>query len=126
MCGFVGSYAPQQPGKICNDETLIAMRNRMIHRGPDGGDIWRDPHERCALGHRRLSIIDLSSQAKQPMSNSDGSIVMVFNGEIYNYIELRETLKAEGYEFKTSSDSEVQTRSTTQTSTISSYGCWAT
>jgi asparagine synthase (glutamine-hydrolysing) len=81
----------------------------LAHRGPDGKGIWTG---RCndwnvMLGHRRLSIIDLSDAASQPMASADGSCHIVYNGEIYNYIELREELRGLGFEFRTKSDTEV-------------------
>jgi len=72
------------------------MRDRMAHRGPDGVGIWVSPDRRVGLAHRRLSIIDLSSAASQPMANEDGSIQVVFNGEIYNHAEIRRELEALG------------------------------
>jgi len=85
------------------------MRDRMVHRGPDGGGLWRAADGRCALGHRRLSIIDLSTAASQPMANDAGTVVLVFNGEIYNHAELRRELEATGkYRWQTDhSDTEV-------------------
>ncbi|HEY9611805.1 MAG TPA: hypothetical protein V6C93_20760, partial [Allocoleopsis sp.] len=61
MCGIVGAYKPI--GEVCSSEVLIAMRDRMTHRGPDGAGLWRSQNGKCALGHRRLSIIDLSDAA---------------------------------------------------------------
>ena len=92
MCGFVGSYRPVQ-GRVVNSAVLARMRDRMRHRGPDGAGLWREPEGRCALAHRRLSIIDPSQAAAQPMANADGSVVLVFNGEIYNHAELRAELE---------------------------------
>jgi asparagine synthase (glutamine-hydrolysing) len=111
MCGIVGAYRVQG-GEVCSAETITQMRDRMVHRGPDGGDTWRATNGRCGLGHRRLSIIDLSTSASQPMANDDGSVVLVFNGEIYNHAELREQLQATGrYRWKTDhSDTEVLLR----------------
>lgn len=80
------------------------MAADQIHRGPDDGDFYED--DTIALGHRRLSIIDLSSAAKQPMSSSDGKIIITFNGEIYNYQSIRRTLIDKGHHFITSSDTE--------------------
>ena len=80
------------------------MSDRIKHRGPDGDGYFIDGD--VALGHRRLSIIDLST-GDQPMFNEDGSVVTVFNGEIYNYQELKEELIALGHDFKTKSDTEV-------------------
>ena len=91
MCGFVGIYsAKQQPS--FNQNIVETMRDSMSHRGPDGAGIWVSPEQNCILGHRRLSIVDLSSSAAQPMSNHDGSIIIVFNGEIYNHKEIRREL----------------------------------
>jgi len=77
----------------------------LIHRGPDDHGYWADGH--CALGHRRLAIIDLSPAGRQPMANPDGGLQLTFNGEIYNFRELRRQLEAEGYVFHTQTDSEV-------------------
>lgn len=101
MCGFVGFTGVLENKK----EILNRMMGRIIHRGPDMADDYTD--EVMALGFRRLSIIDLSEAGSQPMQNEDGSVVMVFNGEIYNYIELRKVLKNCGHTFLTESDSEV-------------------
>jgi len=108
MCGIVGSFHPQV-GRSCSLPVLEAMRDRMIHRGPDGAGSYRSPDGRCALGHRRLSIIDLSKAAGQPMGNADGTVWIVFNGEIYNHADLRQTLTASGrYRWVTHhSDTEV-------------------
>ncbi|HIX13307.1 MAG TPA: asparagine synthase (glutamine-hydrolyzing) [Candidatus Anaerofilum faecale] len=100
MCGITGftSVTPPQP------DVLTAMMDAIAHRGPDGSGQYLD--DTAALGHRRLSIIDLEG-GKQPMENEDGSIVCVFNGEIYNYQHLREELLAAGHTFATHSDTEV-------------------
>jgi asparagine synthase (glutamine-hydrolysing) len=107
MCGIFGwSLAGAQR----RDETLLRrLTDVMVHRGPDGGGyaLIEAGTRQIALGHRRLSIIDLSSGAGQPMKSNDGGITLVFNGEIYNYIELREELAARGHRFRTSSDTEV-------------------
>lgn len=107
MCGIVGLFDPA--GAASGDETLIAMRDRMSHRGPDGTGIWRSPDRHCVLGHRRLSIIDLSDAALQPMVNDAGTVAVVFNGEIYNHADVRRTLEATGrYRWRTDhSDTEV-------------------
>jgi asparagine synthase (glutamine-hydrolysing) len=85
------------------------MRDRMAHRGPDGVGLWYSPDRRCGFGHRRLSIIDLSDAAAQPMLNEAGTVAVTFNGEIYNHAEVRQELEATGrYRWKTShSDTEV-------------------
>jgi len=88
---------------------LDTMRDRLAHRGPDGCGSWigRTPSGVVALGHRRLAIVDLSPAAAQPMFNTDGTLAIVLNGEIYNYVELREELRARGVSFRTQSDTEV-------------------
>ncbi len=104
MCGFVGftGYKEEQREK---ERILQNMMNRIIHRGPDMAGAHVD--EVCALGFRRLSIIDLSEAAAQPMYNEDKSVVLVFNGEIYNFQQLRQQLIQEGHVFHSETDSEV-------------------
>jgi asparagine synthase (glutamine-hydrolysing) len=105
MCGINGIIQKHsaEPTALARD---IATMNRVLaHRGPDGEGSY--VHGGVALGHRRLSIIDLSEDGAQPMFNEDRSLVLVFNGEIYNYIELREELVALGYQFHSRTDSEV-------------------
>ena len=81
------------------------MTAAQLHRGPDAGGCWQS--ERAVLGHRRLSILDLSEAGRQPMSNEDGSVHIVYNGEIYNYVDLRRDLLAAGHVFRCNSDTEV-------------------
>lgn len=104
MCGFVAILSPAVPVR---EDLLTVMRDRLIHRGPDNGANWLNPARRIALAHRRLSIIDTSHAADQPMSTEDGALRLIFNGEIYNYVELREELKNQGVTFRTQSDTEV-------------------
>ncbi|MEQ8925882.1 MAG: asparagine synthase (glutamine-hydrolyzing) [Fulvivirga sp.] len=104
MCGLV---AVLSPALNVREDLLIYMRDRLIHRGPDYGDIWISSDKKTALAHRRLSIIDKSDFANQPMSSNDNSSHLVFNGEIYNYIEIKTLLEKKGYVFKTHSDTEV-------------------
>lgn len=100
MCGIVGFVSKEK-----NKKTIIKkMADRIIHRGPDAEGFYTD--DLVALGHRRLSIIDLSA-GKQPMYNEDGNLVVVFNGEIYNYIELKAELSKKNHKFQTNSDTEV-------------------
>ena len=99
MCGIVGLVTKKE-----KENTIKLMNDRIKHRGPDGDGYFIDGD--VALGHRRLSIIDLST-GDQPIFNEDGSVVTVFNGEIYNYQELKEELIALGHDFKTKSDTEV-------------------
>ena len=104
MCGICGKYYFEPAG----DDTLAilikGMCDSMVHRGPDEEGFYI--RKGIGLGHRRLSIIDLST-GKQPICNEDGSVIVVFNGEIYNYKNLREILQAKGHVFKTRSDTEV-------------------
>nr|WP_244997466.1 hypothetical protein [Richelia sinica] len=83
------------------------MCKSLIHRGPDDGGSWVDEEAGIALGHRRLSIVDLSPEGHQPMISADGRYVIVFNGEIYNFLELRKQLQSLGYSFRGHSDTEV-------------------
>ncbi len=107
MCGIAGIFNYQKD-EFIREEMLKRMRDTMIHRGPDGAGIWVSPDKRVGFGHRRLSIIDLSESANQPMCNEDETIWIVFNGEIYNYMEIRPELEAKGHRFKTDhSDTEV-------------------
>ena len=108
MCGIVGSYHPLRSDGAVQLATLARMRDAMTHRGPDGAGQWRSADGRCALGHRRLSIIDLSDAANQPMLSADGKLALIYNGEIYNHAEIRKELVALGkYRFRTDhSDTE--------------------
>jgi asparagine synthase (glutamine-hydrolysing) len=104
MCGIAGTLAAD-PKAMPDSEAVERMCDAMVHRGPDDhGTLTDGP---CALGHRRLSIIDLRPAGAQPMTNEDGSIAVVVNGEIYNFQELRRELEAKGHTFKSRSDSEV-------------------
>ena len=103
MCGFVGFAHPSQ--EIDKVKTINDMMDAIIHRGPDSGKHYTD--DNVALGFRRLSIIDLKEESGQPMFNEDKSLVLVFNGEIYNYQHLRADLLEKGHTFTTETDSEV-------------------
>lgn len=102
MCGIVGQFA--RDGAPLAPDTLFDLIDCLGHRGPDDSTWWQ--HGRYSFGHRRLAIIDLAS-GRQPMASSDGAIVITFNGEIYNYPELREQLVRLGHAFRTHSDTEV-------------------
>src|ERR1700730_2579282 len=107
MCGIAGIFDYHHAeGGVARPE-LIAMSDHMKRRGPDGEGIWLAEDARTGLAHRRLAIIDLSDTGRQPMQTEDGRYVITFNGEIYNYKELRSALKAAGYRFRTESDTEV-------------------
>src|SRR5687768_7367398 len=101
MCAITGAYAFGPSAPRPRDEDCVAARDAMASRGPDGTGLYRDPGGRVVLGHRRLSIIDLSAAAAQPMAGEDGASWIVFNGEIYNHRELRETAEREGRRFRT-------------------------
>ena len=103
MCGIVGIFDLQGLGPIDRD-LLEKMNQSQFHRGPDAGGLHIEPG--VGLGHRRLSIIDLSS-GKQPMANEDGAVIVTFNGEIYNFPELSDELRVAGHIFTTHSDTEV-------------------
>ena len=104
MCGIAGMLASNPEGSP-SGEAVRRMCDAMVHRGPDDHGYLSDGA--CALGHRRLSIIDLRPEGAQPMTNEDGSVAIVVNGEIYNFQALRRELEAKGHRFKSRSDSEV-------------------
>ena len=107
MCGIAGIYNYKSDHKVC-DTDLTLMRDSMIHRGPDAGMNWISEDKKIGLSHRRLSIVDLSASAIQPMKNEDGTVLVTFNGEIYNHLDLRKQLTDLNHIFSTShSDTEV-------------------
>jgi asparagine synthase (glutamine-hydrolysing) len=108
MCGIVGFWHPSSSlGSDALCELVRKMATTIDHRGPDGDGVWVDPAAGIALGHRRLAIIDLSAAAAQPMESGNGRFVITFNGEIYNYADLRAELQASGHRFRTHSDTEM-------------------
>ncbi len=102
MCGIIGQISD----KPIDKEHFCQMRDTLYHRGPDGSGLYLSKDGCTALGHRRLSIIDLSENASQPMCNEDGTLWITYNGEIYNYSELKKQLLSKGHVFKSSSDTE--------------------
>ena len=102
MCGIVGIFDTLGNREI-DRAALGRMNESQHHRGPDEGELYLEPS--MGMGHRRLSVIDLAS-GQQPIVNAERDVVMVFNGEIYNYRELRVELEALGFVFRTKSDSE--------------------
>ena len=104
MCGIVG-IASKTP--VAQRAWLAEGRDAMTHRGPDDAGEWWSDDSRVGFAHRRLSIIDLSPAGHQPMSNAAGTLHIVFNGEIYNFADLREELVAKGHAFRSHSDTEV-------------------
>src|ERR1700683_4027961 len=109
MCGICGVLSFKNSNFQVTADSLVRMRETRVKRGPDGAGVWISPDRRVGLAHRRLSIIDLSSAAAQPMSNGDESLRIVFNGEIYNHAEVRRELETLGHHrWKTDhSDTEV-------------------
>ena len=121
MCGIAGII--QSDSSFYHKEHLKKMTDALAHRGPDGEGWWQNESGRVLLGHRRLSIIDLSNAGHQPMHSplSTGGeglgvrYTIIHNGEIYNYIELREELQKKGYHFFSQTDTEV---------IVAAYDCW--
>ena len=107
MCGIAAIFAYSDRAPSVERAELLAIRDRMITRGPDGSGEWIDAEHRLGLAHRRLSIIDLSENGLQPMWNAARTVGITFNGEIYNYRTLRERLEKSGYRFSSQSDTEV-------------------
>ena len=109
MCGIAGLF--QRNSRTLHKEFLRnsaeRMANVIAHRGPDGSGVWVDEYARCGLSHRRLSIIDTSSAASQPFHSGDGRWQLTFNGEIYNYRDIRARLERSGCRFRSRSDTEV-------------------
>jgi asparagine synthase (glutamine-hydrolysing) len=107
MCGIVGIFAYHDSAPPVAAAEAVKIREAMRPRGPDGAGLWLSADNRLALAHRRLSIIDLSEAGNQPMATPDQSVRVVFNGEIYNYRELRNGLEHRGHRFQSQSDTEV-------------------
>ncbi|MEW5946032.1 MAG: asparagine synthase (glutamine-hydrolyzing), partial [bacterium] len=108
MCGIAGIWTPDAAGSAPDLRALAeTMARTLAHRGPDDHGAWSDTSDGVALAHRRLSIIDLSPLGAQPMISSDGRFVIVYNGEVYNFPELRAELESKGHVFRGRSDTEV-------------------
>src|SRR5438105_7387197 len=107
MCGINAIYAFDPAAPLIKPNELNRTRDAMRARGPDAAGQWISADWRVGLGHRRLSIIDVSDRANQPMRSREGDLTIVFNGEIYNYRELRDALISVGERFDTTSDTEV-------------------
>src|SRR5262249_44001236 len=107
MCGITGFL--NSGGQNATDMNIMIRRmaDTLIHRGPDSGGVWVDAASGIALGHRRLAIVDLTPTAQQPMISESGRYVIVLNGEIYNFRELRRQLEVLGHRFRGTSDTEV-------------------
>ncbi len=113
MCGIAGII--NFKAQAIPMATIQQFTDAMVHRGPDSGDYALLENETVALGHRRLSILDLSAAGCQPMQYADGRYAMVYNGEVFNFLELREELEKAGYVFRTKTDTEV---------ILAAYDCW--
>ncbi len=112
MCGIVGQYNFGSPAGADEGERdrahVLRMRDRIAHRGPDDSGLWQSADGRVVLGHRRLSIVDVSAAGHQPMANEDGTVWITFNGEIYNHAELRRSLRLDDrHQFRSRTDTEV-------------------
>jgi asparagine synthase (glutamine-hydrolysing) len=105
MCGIAGVLSRAGGPTPAHRESVVRMTDFMRNRGPDADGVWSD--DGVALGHRRLAILDLDPRSNQPMISTDGRYVLVFNGEIYNFRDLRRDLEGEGVRFRTTSDTEV-------------------
>jgi len=106
MCGICGIYAPNHQQRI--DEPLITrMRDTMSHRGPDDAGLYIAPAKNLGFGHRRLSIIDLSENGRQPMPNEDETVWITYNGEVYNFLDFKDSLERKGHSFRSRTDTEV-------------------
>lgn len=112
MCGIAGFAFGAQKNL---SDVLSAMTDKLSHRGPDGAGTWIDEQAQIYFGHRRLAIVDLSLHGQQPMHSNCGRYVITYNGEIYNFKELQQTLKSKGYVFQSDSDTEVL---------LSAISCW--
>jgi len=108
MCGIAGFFDTKDRLKRSEMQSIAkSMADRIAHRGPDDSDVWQDPDTSLVIAHRRLSIIDLTNDGRQPMASPSDRYVIAFNGEIYNYPTLREELEGKGVKFKGRSDTEV-------------------
>ena len=103
MCGIAGVISTS----IIEHKNLEALIGPIKHRGPDGSGIWINNEKNVGFAHRRLSIIDLSDNGSQPFHSQSKEYTITYNGEIYNYIEIREILKKKGHQFRTFTDTEV-------------------
>ncbi len=120
MCGIAGVLTSAAGSRETLERGATAMADSLAHRGPDDHGVWSDPEAGVALTHRRLSIVDLSPAGHQPMTSADGRFVITYNGEVYNFQELRVELEGRGVRFRGHSDTEVMLEA------FSAYGVTAT
>jgi asparagine synthase (glutamine-hydrolysing) len=107
MCGIAGAFSFVADGRAVDRAVIERLNERQRRRGPDGVGLWASPDEHVVLGHRRLAIIETRAAGAQPMTDATGRWVITFNGEIYNYRELRLELERRGRMLITNSDTEV-------------------
>ncbi len=107
MCGFAGFLTSKSMEAAAMSAALGSMIHCLAHRGPDQEGVWTSPEDGLGLGFRRLAIVDLTEEGDQPMMSASGRFVLTFNGEVYNFRELREQLHARGHRFRGHSDTEV-------------------
>src|SRR2546425_6438829 len=115
MCGIAGvlDFARRSEAELLR-KTVARMTESLTHRGPDDDDIWVDAEAGVGLGHRRLSIVDLSPEGRQPMRSAGDGYVITYNGEVYNFLELRRVLARLGHRFRGYSDTEVMLTAITE------------
>jgi asparagine synthase (glutamine-hydrolysing) len=106
VCGLTGIFEFGSGAGRLDERVIVSMRDTMTHRGPDDAGVWLSPDRRVGLGHRRLSIVDLSEAGRQPMCNEDGTVWIAYNGEIYNHAALRPALEAKGHVYRSRTDTE--------------------
>ena len=116
MCGFVG-FVDKHASLMQAEEALVLMSDTLVHRGPDDSGTWFDLSSGIGFGHRRLSILDLSSAGHQPMMSHDKRFVIAFNGEIYNHLELRDELESGGFKIDWNGHSDTETL-------LAGFDCW--
>src|SRR5262249_10187829 len=107
MCGITGLLTSSPASELELKVLVNRMAGQLAHRGPDDSGVWVDQPSGVAFGHRRLAIVDTSSDGHQPMHSASGRYVIVFNGEVYNFSDLRSELEALGHAFRGHSDTEV-------------------
>ncbi|MDB5281428.1 MAG: asnB, partial [Bacteroidota bacterium] len=104
MCGIAGQV---KLNGVVSTQNCVAMTDAIQHRGPDDSGIYINESKTAVLGHRRLSFLDLGPAGHQPLTNEDSTLWITYNGEVYNYVELRKELEAQGHIFKSHTDTEV-------------------
>ena len=108
MCGIAGFVNPSLGlSKLELEELALKMVATLRHRGPDDHGVWAEPAAGISLGHRRLAIQDLSAEGHQPMQSADGRYILIYNGEIYNFYDIKSDLEKAGHRFRGHSDTEV-------------------